>query len=588
MPGPLTEIDGNARRLAQKPKSGPKPKAFAERSIMSDVTITDPKNFRSREKKLQVLTWMHQHRVYDSRPLFDQAYRTKEGQTVETTSDGGIMRPPTTKEAAQKFNIPEGTLKGWWKNREKILNSRKGCRSNREKVICEKWPTIESELFQCFTAAREKNLLINRYWIQRKALSIASKLCDDGDNDDAKFKASNSWFWGFCGRYSITRRRVTNQAQKTLENYQQFIDSWVQFIRRVSTPEDLRNLSHDSTWESLFHPSRILNMDETPIPFEFNEGYTYEYKGSKTVSGKTDRSGWGKRQATLCLYIFADGIGRIPPKLIFHGQSNGRLKANEQHLYDPRVTVEFNATAYNNGELFQRWIDEELVPCVDNGPSLLTMDHAKFHKTDSVLKALKTHAITTAIIPPACTSLLQPLDVSVNKPFKDYLREALGDLIEDWEDQKKDTRTPTSRRILTTMAVAMAWEKLCHKGQELVKNSFIYTGISIRPDGSEDHLIRIKDYPNPSFDGWRTRDEPIGMAIKLEESLTDEFDFDQNDVANRLALMYTTWVLTTLRKECKDRGLPVSGRKKDVVDRIVIHEMNRQQKYGTWDHPIEV
>jgi hypothetical protein len=79
-----------------------------------------------------------------------------------------------------------------------------------------------------------------------------------------------------------------------------------------------------------------LNFDETPIPFEYIDQKTYNIRGAKTVTAKTDCSGWDKRQATLILYIFADGIPRIPPKLIFHGKSTnegGKIEEHESHLY---------------------------------------------------------------------------------------------------------------------------------------------------------------------------------------------------------------------------------------------------------------
>ena len=36
------------------------------------------------------------------------------------------------------------------------------------------------------------------------------------------------------------------------------------------------------------------------------------------MAGKLLRSGWGKRQVTLILYIFIDGVPRIKLKLIFY------------------------------------------------------------------------------------------------------------------------------------------------------------------------------------------------------------------------------------------------------------------------------
>ena len=86
-------------------------------------------------------------------------------------------------------------------------------------------------------------------------------------------------------------------------------------------------------WPNRFLPGRIMNMDETPIPFEYLDGHTYDIRGKKTTSGKSERSGWSKRQATLVLYIFADGKPKIKPKLIFHGKPDGLIFAKEGALY---------------------------------------------------------------------------------------------------------------------------------------------------------------------------------------------------------------------------------------------------------------
>ena len=73
-------------------------------------------------------------------------------------------------------------------------------------------------------------------------------------------------------------------------------------------------------------------------------------KGGQTVVGLILRSGWGKRHATLILYIFADGSKPFKPKLLFHGSPDGNLLRDKQHFYSPYVTVEFNQKAYKNEE----------------------------------------------------------------------------------------------------------------------------------------------------------------------------------------------------------------------------------------------
>lgn len=53
-------------------------------------------------------------------------------------------------------------------------------------------------------------------------------------------------------------------------------------------------------------------------------------KGDKTVWAKASKSGWDKRQPTIMLAVFADGISRIPPLIIFKGTEH----LEQQTFYD--------------------------------------------------------------------------------------------------------------------------------------------------------------------------------------------------------------------------------------------------------------
>src|SRR5436305_14231804 len=117
----------------------------------------------------------------------------------------------------------------------------------------------------------------------------------------------------------------------------------------------------------------------------------------------------------------------------------------ESHRYHKGVTVHFNPTAYNNEELTMQWIDSELIPSLKptaQDEVLLALDAAAFHKTPAILQKLHDNHIITALVPPGCTGILQPLDTAVNQPFKELLREQTelytdiredaGDDIEKW------------------------------------------------------------------------------------------------------------------------------------------------------------
>lgn len=55
--------------------------------------------------------------------------------------------------------------------------------------------------------------------------------------------------------------------------------------------------------------------------------------------------------------------------------------------------------------------------------AMLIMDNFRGQKTDSIMECLEEHNIIVVMVPLRCTDRLQPLDISVNKPTKDILRE---------------------------------------------------------------------------------------------------------------------------------------------------------------------
>lgn len=60
--------------------------------------------------------------------------------------------------------------------------------------------------------------------------------------------------------------------------------------------------------------------------FEFLDGYTYPIKSVNVVQIKATKSDWEKKQATLMVIIFEDGIARVAPSLIFKGVSHSERK----------------------------------------------------------------------------------------------------------------------------------------------------------------------------------------------------------------------------------------------------------------------
>ena len=69
-----------------------------------------------------------------------------------------------------------------------------------------------------------------------------------------------------------------------------------------------------------FSLADIANMDQTPLPFVMDDGKTYNQTGSKEIWCASGSSGLEKRQCTVQLTIFADGVSRVRPLVIFRGK----------------------------------------------------------------------------------------------------------------------------------------------------------------------------------------------------------------------------------------------------------------------------
>jgi hypothetical protein len=162
-----------------------------------------------------------------------------------------------------------------------------------------------------------------------------------------------------------------------------------------------------------YPPKLILNVDEDPLPFEFLNGYTYDWKKVTTVAGKANRSGWDKRQATIILHTMANGDTFFKPILIFYGQ--GTVIMKEQPRYDPRVDVYFNLIAYHNEEMLLEWLEDTYQPYIasqagEGEESMVVMDAAAFHKIPPIMKFFREAVppMLTALIPPGFQVICSP------------------------------------------------------------------------------------------------------------------------------------------------------------------------------------
>lgn len=166
----------------------------------------------------------------------------------------------------------------------------------------------------------------------------------------------------------------------------------------------------------------ILNWDQTGIQLVPAASWTMERVGSKRVEVKGIKN---KQQITavLCGSMIGD---YLPIQLIYKG-STSRCHPNSVNF--PRDWHITHSPKHWSTE--STMVEYVIVPYIDGIHSLLgnpsqaalvIIDNFKAQIIPAVNKMLEDANIHVCLLPPNTTDVLQPLDIAVIKPVKDFLR----------------------------------------------------------------------------------------------------------------------------------------------------------------------
>ena len=139
----------------------------------------------------------------------------------------------------------------------------------------------------------------------------------------------------------------------------------------------------------------------------------------------------------------------------------------------------------------------------------MVWDSFRGQLTDAVKDLLARQTVDVAVIPGGLTSVLQPLDKCINKPFKAKLRM----LYDTWMVNGPFTYTPSGKKRAPSKELVLTWINRARNGipKDLIGKSFKSCGIANEPDGSEDDAV------------WEEEDEETEDA---EEIIDNEFETD--------------------------------------------------------------
>mgnify|MGYP003623222955 FL=1 len=254
---------------------------------------------------------------------------------------------------------------------------------------------------------------------------------------------------------------------------------------------------------------QIANMDETPLTFDVPSNRTVAGKGQKSITIKT--SGHEKTHYTVVLACCADG-SKLPPMIIF------KRKTLPKEKIPTGLIVHVHEKGWMDESGMKVWIEK--VWGRRNGALLkkkafLVLDQFRAHLKESIKQRFQECNTELAVIPGGLTSQLQPLDVSLNKPFKVFMREEWNKWMMDASVHQLTPKGALKRPSISQVCewVKTSWSKV---NEQTIVKSFLKCGISNALDGSEDHFL----YEDDDDD-----DEEEEEQEEEEESDDSDMDF---------------------------------------------------------------
>lgn len=222
--------------------------------------------------------------------------------------------------------------------------------------------------------------------------------------------AGKDWLNGFLQRHpqlSFRKPEPTSIARATAFNRQN-VDRFFNLLKDILQRIKVNTMS-------------IWNMDESGFQTVQTPGRVICRRGTRRV-GKVTSAERGQL-VTLAMTISAAG-NSIPPFFVFPRARMSPVLLNGAP--DGSVGVASNSGWMNEG-LFFKYLEhfKKNTRCSQNDPVLLLVDNHNSHLSIDALDFAHDNGITILSFPPHCTRRMQPLDVSVFGPMKNYYNEAV-------------------------------------------------------------------------------------------------------------------------------------------------------------------
>ena len=301
---------------------------------------------------------------------------------------------------------------------------------------------------------------------------------------------SKGWAHSLLHRMGYVQRKATTSKSKMTEaNFSELKQSFLSNLRDIVIMDEVPL-------------ELILNWDQTGIKIVPIDTWTMDVRGSKRVEliGLKD-----KRQITavFCGTLVGDFL---PVQLVYKGKTN---QCHPRFTFPIDWEITHSPKHWSTETTMISYINNIIGPYVEctrqvfghDSPAIIIMDNFKGQITPAVFQHLEAYNIHHCLLPPNTTDRLQPMNLTVNKPIKCFLKQKF----EEWYSsevmkqlQGKDLDTvelePISLNLPCLKELGAQWlveaAKYMSANPQMIVSGFVKAGINAFLSADEDTVVQ--------------------------------------------------------------------------------------------------
>ena len=330
----------------------------------------------------------------------------------------------------------------------------------------------EQELLTWIKGLRSRSFSVSTRQVIEKALSINENF------HEGNWKALWKWIYKFLDRHGLTIRRVTRKGQISCGKLEEVKQRVVASINSRFKFGDLCDVD-----DSMF-----VNMDETAIYYESKQATTINNKGENTVAIRS--TGSSSKRMTVCVACAYDGT-KLPLFLVFKGKPDGRIEKNIQNELNEGIFACCQENAWMDERASKIWIDKIWMPYVcGKGKGFLLLDEFRCHKQESFVNKINELGTEVSFIPGGYTGVLQPCDVGINKPLKNYFTRKFATWsIKKYREAERGEKIKSPERKDVADWINTAWKEV---SSETIKSTYRHIGFNTKYTQEDEIVLGVE------------------------------------------------------------------------------------------------